>query len=149
MIFDCNCIKEIIKDIETNNSLKGKLFFEKILYAIKPNIILESGFSEYETYGNYMMTYYPDKVQIRSLRTLREAVYILGKNPSYEQLMWAKKDYDIISIELVHYKETLFTGLARQKFIRNCFRLKTLAQLYMNFRSLYRKLLGKEDFRFE
>lgn len=149
IIFDCECVKEMIRDIETNDNLKGDNFYEKILYAINPKDILASGFSEYETYGNYMLTYYPDKIQMRTLRTFREGVSILGKNPSYEQLIWAKKDFDIVSIEITKYRTTFFTWLAGRRFFRNHCKLGTFARFYLNSRTLCRNLLGVQDIRFE
>lgn len=149
MIFDCACVKELISDIESNSQLKGEKFYEKILYAINPKDLLASGFSEFETYGNYMLTYYPEKIQMRTLRTFRESVVILGKNPSYEQLVWAQKDYDIISIEVLKYRNTLLTRLSEHQLFRKYCKFSLLVQVYIKIRSLYRNILGKQDIRYD
>ena len=99
MIFDCEIVKEIIDKIQNNSSLIGTSWFEKILHSIEPKNILLSGFSEFETYGNYFFTFYPNLGKVRKLRTLRQGAYFLGSTPSSEQLSWASQDYDIISIE--------------------------------------------------
>ena len=47
-----------------------------------------------------MWKYHQNMVKARrTLRTQREALKILGFSPNSDQLDWAKKSYDIISIE--------------------------------------------------
>lgn len=149
MIFDCDYVKEMLNKIENNCQLQGNNFFEKIIYAINPCDVLQSGFSEFETYGNYMLATHPDRCAMRTLRTQREAVYILGSCPTSQQFLWAAKDYDIISIEVPTYKSTIMTLLAKRKFIQIRIRFRTLVSLRARTRTIYRKIIGKNDFRFE
>lgn len=149
MIFDCTIMKELISDIERNNHLQGTHFWEKILYSVEKEELLKSGFAEYETYGNYISTKYPERVHLRNLRTQREALVLLGGNPSEKQLEWAAKDYDIISIESCNYPKTFMTKLTNISFIQKNVSLKKLAKARYRVRSVYRKILGKPDFRFE
>ena len=99
MIFDCSIVKEIITKIQKNSLLIGNSWWEKILRAIDPADLIGSGFSEFETYGNYVFKFHPDLVKLRSLRTLRQGAYFLGNSPSCEQLDWAGNGFDIVSIE--------------------------------------------------
>ncbi len=153
MIFDTEIMKEMIARIELNTRLKGGRFYEKIMYAINSEDVLKSGFSEFETYGNYLMTYHPEKARLRKLRTNREAAYILGNAPTSEQLEWAKHDYDIISIEALGedavQKRSCMKVIAKWKLTKLIFKMKTLSDLRNCIRSIYRRVMGKEDFKLE
>ena len=149
MMFNSDYMAEIISSIEQNDSIKGNSFFEKILYSISPADIGYSGFSEFETYGNYMQIMHPDKVNIRRLRTQREAGVLLGNSPSKEQLLWAQKDYDIISIEDSDYKTTLAILLSKNKVFRKFVSMKTMAHVRSLVRNFYRRLIKKESYTYE
>lgn len=149
MVFDCEAVREMLTAITSNTELSGDSFFEKILYAIRPDDIQGSGFSEFETYGCFMARYHGDLFRLRDLRTSREAVYVLGSHPSEEQLEWASKDYDLISIELSDYGRTMLTALTSKLVIRKLFAMKTLTDMRKKLRSFYRRLLGKQDYIFD
>lgn len=149
MIFDRQIMKEMISKIEQDTALMGDRFFEKILRAIDPFDINGSGFSEFETYGNYMFKFYNDKVVLRKLRTQREAVFLLGSAPSKEQLDWAKQDYDIISIESPEYKRTIVTTLTQIGLVRKMISLRRIAKIRAQIRDIYRRILKKENFKYE
>ncbi len=149
MIIDTLIMKTMIEDIESNTNIKGDSFFEKILNAINIEDLLGSGFSEFETYGNYIYSKFPEKVELRTLKTCRESMQIIGSSPSAEQLEWAAKDYEIISIEASDYNKTFLTRLTGFSFFRKIFRMKTIAKLRTGIRSKYRKLIGKEDYVFD
>ena len=149
MIFSSCYVKEMLYMITENNLLKGESFWEKILYAIKIDDIKKAGFSEFETYGNYMFLYHPDLIDFRSLRTEREAVYLIGSHPSEQLLKWASVDYDIISIEINDYYHTPMIVLTSIPLVRKMFHLKTLSTIRRKIRSVYRKVLKKNDFKFE
>ncbi|MCT8977280.1 DUF6492 family protein [Clostridium sp. CX1] len=99
MIIDTKIMIELIKKIESNKNLKGNYFYEKIMYSIDEKDIQGAGFSEFETYGNYVMKYYPYKYGMRKLRSLREGSIYLGMSPTDEGLIMASKNFDLISIE--------------------------------------------------
>lgn len=149
MIFDCEIVKQMLDEIEKNTSLRGEVFYEKILDAIDDKDLLKSGFSEFETYGNYILTRFSEMVKLRKLRTMRESLVLLGGNPSKEQLEWASADYDVISIESCKYKKTIATSLTSQKWFRKCIRMKTFARYRYKVRKIYRAIIGKEDFTIE
>lgn len=148
MAFDCLMTKEMLKEIVSRHPERGNTFYSVILHSINKEDLLKSGFSEFETYGTFVMTRYPQKAQLRRLRTLREAVYVLGDHPTEDQLSWAKNDYDIISIESSCYS-TALTKLSQREWFRKIFRLRTIAQTRKKVRSIYRKMLGKPDFIFD
>lgn len=99
MLINTDIMKHLVKDIESNHKLNGELFFEKILNAILEIDILHSGFSEFETYGNYVNIKYKDFYDIRQLKSLRNGKYYLGNDLYDDLLEWAAASYDLISIE--------------------------------------------------
>ncbi|MBQ9361054.1 MAG: hypothetical protein IJT96_08475 [Lachnospiraceae bacterium] len=99
MVISTKVMRELIKDIEANDSLAGVYFWEKILYAIPWTFLRTSGFSEFETYGNYVMRHYPGMYATRRLRTLRPARIVIGDSTDEGILRWAAKSYDTISYE--------------------------------------------------
>jgi hypothetical protein len=137
MIFSSLIVKEMLNQIMNNTTLCGDNFYEKILEAVGAQNLKQSGFSEFETYGNYIMTYYPEKCVIKSYRTQREAVYILGDSPSDAQLKWANESYDIISIEVPGYGPTIITLLTKSPLFRAIFSMRNLSR----FRYLLRRKL--------
>jgi hypothetical protein len=100
MMIDKNIMLELIRKIENNKSIIGNNFWEKILYSIDADDIKGSGFSEYETYGNYVLKYYPENYNMRELRTLRSGSKIINKKKLTGKILnWISKSYDVISFE--------------------------------------------------
>lgn len=149
MAFDVSIVKEMLEEIVGSNHQKGKSFYEIIMRSVNVADLPIAGFSEFETYGTYISIKYPELVIMRKLRTLREAAYVLGGEPTKEQLEWAANDYDIISIEVPEYSGKVFTRLTRKLFVQKHFHLSTIAKTRQNLRSVYRKIIGKNDMRFD
>lgn len=149
MLFRKTFVLEMLDAIMNNTNIHGESFYEKILRSIKPSDLSASGFSEFETYGNYVFKNHRDQVEERKIRTQREAVFILGSNPSRDELVWAAKDYDLISIEVNDYKNTLMTRLVKLPIVRKHFHMKTLARYRTRVRTLYRTITRKQDFKYE
>lgn len=53
----------------------------QILSAIPTEHLPRSGFSEYETYGNFIAAYCPESFEGRTIKTLRSGTKIYGRNP--------------------------------------------------------------------
>lgn len=149
MIFSVEIVKEMLDKIMSNKNLKGNSFYEKIMDATGAENLRVSGFSEFETYGNYIFTYYPDKCVTKTYRTQREAVYILGSVPNKAQLEWAHGSYDIISIEVNNYGPTPVTLLTKVALFRKLISMRALSKMRFILRSRYRKILNKKDFVIE
>ncbi|GMO65489.1 MAG: hypothetical protein Ta2D_11820 [Rickettsiales bacterium] len=62
------------------------------------------GFSEYETYGNYVLTYHKDKYLTSRLRTLREGYNYFSEIPSTTLLNEVAKNFDTITFKSYHKK---------------------------------------------
>ena len=108
MLINKKIMIDLFEKIEANKKITGDVFFEKILFAIPINDLAKSGFSEYETYGNFFAKNYPDFCVYRELRTLREAKKLLGNTKNKKLLKWASKSYDILSFEKYHKTNFLF-----------------------------------------
>ncbi|RDU65647.1 hypothetical protein [Helicobacter sp. MIT 14-3879] len=97
MMIDVYRMCEFIKIIEVNHK---KAFWEVILDSINPLDLSYSGFSEFETYGNFMYMKYPNEIAIISRKRDRFAKKLIGdKFLSDEILSWYARDYEVIGIE--------------------------------------------------
>ena len=114
MMINRKIMRELIHDIEVNDQLHGTCFFEKILHAIHINDISYAGFSEFETYGNYVLNYYPNAYAVRNLRTYRQGAMVIDYSQINNHVLnWIAKDYDTISFEEHGYNRVF--GFLRKK----------------------------------
>jgi hypothetical protein len=148
MIFDKRIMLEMIQMIEDNSNIDGDMYFEKILYSVDINDLQKSGFSEFETYGNYVMKYHEQQYGMRKLRTLREGIKYLGASPNNEQLIWASKDYDIISIEKSD-KISKFSTICNTPIAYKYYSLGSVVRIRNLIRKVYRKILRKPETSFD
>lgn len=99
MLIKVEYMRKLIDDIEKNDSLEGEFYYEKVMNCIRKIDISYSGFSEFETYGNYVENNYVGKYKIRRLRTLRNGDRYLHYPPIQREVEWAAGSYDILSME--------------------------------------------------
>ncbi len=99
MLIKTNYMRNLITTVEDNQMLKGKYYYEKIMNTICEVDLMHSGFSEFETYGNYVNTYYPEKYSLRKLTALRYGDRYLHYPPTDLEIRWAAQSYDIITME--------------------------------------------------
>ena len=100
MMINREIMKGLIQDIEKNGQVSGTLFFEKILHAINIKDIGYAGFSEFETYGNYVLNFYPKMYAERNLKAYRQGAMVIERSQlNNDVLNWVAKDYDTISFE--------------------------------------------------
>lgn len=100
MIFNKSHVNELLDKIMLFKNNETKNWWEIIIKNINENELNRSGFSEYETYGNFMIYYYQNKVKIESARTYRNAKNLLGENPNKFDLLLMKLFFDYISFEM-------------------------------------------------
>lgn len=98
MIFSVPIMRSLINDIQTYVQ-NGGAFWEKILYSIDLKDIGWSGFSEFETYGNYVMKYFPEVYELHKIKSLRNGCRYFGNEPSDEVLFWISNEFQTISFE--------------------------------------------------
>ena len=100
MLIHSKSMNKLIANIEANTEIEGQSFDEKILNAISKDILPFSGFSEFETYGTYMLTNYSNFYNCREWKSLREgAEYFDIKKITMKDFLWLSKDYDAITFE--------------------------------------------------
>jgi hypothetical protein len=141
MVIDKKIMIEMLNEIEVKCSSEGNNFYEKILNSISSEEINYSGFSEFETYGNYVNIRHQKLFKRKKLNSLREGIKYLGKYPSKKQLNWASKDFDLISIEKKDKVSTFY--IFSTLFFRKIVRLKTVHLFRKIIRKYYRSLFHK------
>ncbi|MBO5472319.1 MAG: hypothetical protein J6A08_00780 [Lachnospiraceae bacterium] len=104
MVFKKQYVLEMIREIESNNKIPGTVFWEKIFNAAKiEDLKSTASFSEFETYGSWVLTRYPDTYILREWSSLRHAVnYYSSMKEALKDQYFLSKEYDAISIEYGH-----------------------------------------------
>lgn len=100
MMFNKSIMLELINRIQSNKQLEGTTWFEKIIYALEPESLSPMGFSEFETYGNYCLNYYPDFYIERTLPSFRAGGLIQGRFVSKRILKQLSFDQATVSFEI-------------------------------------------------
>jgi hypothetical protein len=98
MMIKTDIMKELILKLSKGNLENG--WIENIINSLQrgqPN-----GFSEFELYGTYCHSYYPNLYKPRYLHTFRNAGYFFGRNIPNEKLKKLSADFDTISLEKGH-----------------------------------------------
>lgn len=147
MMINKKIMIEIIDKIMDNENLNGSTFYERILNAIDKKVVYGTGFSEFETYGNYVMTYYPDDYNKIKLRTQRRGSFLFGMDPDSDQLEWAAHDYDIISFE--KYGNKWLENKTKSESIRKKYEAKELFDKYIWISHLWDRIRGREVIKYE
>ncbi len=96
MVFNKKIVKKMLAEIESNS---GEKWYDRIIEAVSDDHLAGSGFSEFETFGSYCMTNYPEEYGFRKLHALRGGKTIFGEIPDPEVLKWLSKSFDTISFE--------------------------------------------------
>ena len=101
MVIRSGYMREMIREIEANNTLEGGNFQEKIMNAVDAGDLHESGFSEFETYGNYVMARHEGSYLLRAWRSLGHGgrFYSDISQVSPDVLRWISSGYDAATFE--------------------------------------------------
>lgn len=100
MLIKTDIMKKMILDIEKNSAIKGSTFYEKILFAINKEDLKGSGFSEFETYGNYCLSNFADVYKLKQWNSLREgSKYFDNELFGEREIEWLHDEYDAVSFE--------------------------------------------------
>ena len=106
-----------------------KPFWQAILESISLQDLAFSGFSEFETYGNFLALHYPQSFVLKKRKYDRFAKEIISTNPSDGQLKWYSKYYEIIGFESWSNVNPLSLCLSKNALIRALFSSKALRVL--------------------
>ena len=99
MVIKTDFMTELINEIESDDTLKGKYFYEKIISVIDPEAIKVAGFSEFETYANYVLTKHKESYGIRQLKAFRYGLIMTGYKLDEGMVEWLGKSRDTVSFE--------------------------------------------------
>lgn len=105
MVISTQYMRQMISDIE-KSTFPGTHFYEKIIEAIENPL---RGFSEFETFGTYMMAKYPDVYKLKRWKSLRAGAFFYKiEDLTKEEMEWLGKDFDAITFESYNeYREEL------------------------------------------
>ncbi len=100
MLFKCEIMKRLIDKIESNDSIPGSRFYEKIITCIPLEDIQGNGFSEFETYGSFVCLTSPQAYKLREWHSFRLAgEFFDPETISDDDYEWLAHDFDAISFE--------------------------------------------------
>ena len=132
MIIKTEFMNNLLDQIENNILIPGKFFWEKILMSIDEKDILKSGFSEFETYGTYVDTKYPNIYKHRNWFSKRDMVKLFGKldNLAQNDFIWLAKDYHALTFEKREKFEKKNIYFVKNKEIQKRYRPKRFFKYY-------------------
>ncbi len=108
MLFNVELMKEMMKEIEIC-PCGGTNYYEKIFYSVDIDN-MKLGFSEFETYGTWVVNRHPEFYALRRWSSMRRAnIFVDSHDLTVEDIRWLAKDFDAASFEAYH---PLFPDLA-------------------------------------
>ena len=98
MLIVTSVMQKLISEISNNTTVNGDTWFEKIINASDTDVL--QGFSEFETYGTYILNHYEDLYVHRKLNSNRNAGMLYGRYISKRKIKSTfVGKYDVISLE--------------------------------------------------
>ena len=110
MIFNKDMVNELLDKISSP-------FYEQIIEASAKTIRCDAGFSEFETYGTYILSNFPTMYTMKKIKSFRMGSRAYGMHPSDADLFRASLYYETISFE--SWARHIPSYIALQKFISN------------------------------
>ncbi len=132
MLINCEIMKNLIADIESNELIEGTLFFEKILNAVDRKVLNLSGFSEFETYATYVQKTRPGFYEERFWTNLRNGKTFFGNDPCDEDYSWAAQNFIALSLEDFDHQYIISKLLCNSFFRKHC-KFKTIYNIITPF----------------
>ena len=115
MLFKTSYVKEMLERIEATD-FSGQRYYEKIFDALKD---IHHGFSEFETYGNYMLTYHPEVYSLREWKSMRGGgIFFKPGEISEEDREWLSIDFSAITFERYNQYIPEFAALFQEEEYR-------------------------------
>ena len=101
MLIKTDAMREMLSRIETNSTIQGDNFIEKVINAVDTAELSESGFSEFETYGTFVYRNHREMYELREWHSMRFGGFFYNGSSSLsdEVMTWLSKKYDAISFE--------------------------------------------------
>ena len=102
MLMNCDLMGGLIDEIE-KSGFSGNKFWEKIIWSIEMAKIQSNSFSEFESYGTYILLKHPDSYRLRNWHSFRYGgAYFHPEQITSEDYEWLGKDFSAISFEKAH-----------------------------------------------
>lgn len=140
MIFSKSIVLDMLDMIEKK---AGKDFVEAIIEAVSKGTDYTSGFSEFETYGNYVLFKYPHSYTYKDVTSDRHAAVKFGHEPTKLNLLYLGITNDIVSFEIWDKTDELlkkkFNHLILLRIFSAC-----LNKLYSEAKNNLKKFIRKE-----
>lgn len=137
MVFNRKIVRTMLDEIESDSGIK---WYDRIIESVSDEFLPGSGFSEFETYGSYCVSKYPEEYRFRNLHALRGGKTIFGEIPDTEVLKWLSKCFDTISFEKFDR-----CRIQSKPYISSFFRKTVNPYIYVktciNFVKLFRKTI--------
>jgi hypothetical protein len=109
-------MKELI-NIFNKNAPANIHWVEFILNSINDQNLEKSGFSEFETYGNFITKYHKESYKCRSIKSLRHGTMHYGKNlRKYDVFGLIRSKYMFVTFENWHSENKNIIKINRIKF---------------------------------
>ncbi len=100
MLINTKLMRQLIEKIEANDEIEGATFWEKIIHAIPPRKIVDSAFSEFETYGTFVCFTDPGMYKLREWHSFRLGAEFFNPDEITDRdYEWLGKDFHAISFE--------------------------------------------------
>ena len=126
MMVNSSHMRSLIRGIGGNSPSEGGWVW-RILNSIDKSDLARNGFSEFETYGNFVCTHYPESVVVKDLPSTRDATKLFGLYPNKYDLFRLSYKYQYATFE-------------RQSFHRPRVLLeKAISRIYYEFFSAGKK----------
>ena len=141
MIIKTELMKNLLDIIEKNSKLPGIFFWEKVLMAIDIKFINFSGFSEFETYGSFVDTKYPNIYRHRNFFSKRDMTTYFGgsENLSKKDINWLSKDFYALSFENWHKFKIENLELVKDSKLQNLYNPNAFFANYNNISLNFQK----------
>jgi hypothetical protein len=86
--------------IEGNAELAGTVYWEKIISAIPPELLMNNSFSEFETFGTFTALTDPSRYRLREWHSFRLGAQFYNPETICDRdFEWLYKDFQAISFE--------------------------------------------------
>lgn len=113
MLFNSEIMRSLLTKIE---EMEDDNWFITILKSINSENLNRSGFSEFETYGTYVMHHFPGSYKIKNIVAMRSGKEIFGENLCDEMMRWISKSYETISFEKWQHYSNKMTWHTKEWF---------------------------------
>lgn len=149
MLIKSSIMKEMLDAISDNDKVSGDNWWEKCINAMPVKDLSHSGFSEFETYGEYVISTHPDAYLYEtSYKHLLCTKHYFGEEVDKAMIPWIAKDYSTMGFEGYDKPDEYWINKTRKAYEKGKPFHAVVAQndrryhLKQRYESLKRKLAG-------